>query len=180
MQEIDTQFGTVSIVNEPAYSFDSKDNVRTYALEVLLTRDQPTSVHGIALNATGIVVVGADGGCSSVHDRSALVLNDKLYLAVGDHAACLSLSSPHGLVWSTRVDMATCFGLYWESSRGFLISHGELEISRLSLEGDLVWQASGADVFSEGFRLLPGYIEAVDFNGSVYRLDYVTGEVLVS
>ena len=76
--------------------------------------------------------------------------------------------------------MATCFGLYWESSCGFLISHAELEISRLSLEGYLVWQASGADVFSEGFRLLPGYIEVVDFNGSVYRLDYVTHEAIVS
>ncbi|AJY03586.1 putative integron cassette domain protein [Burkholderia vietnamiensis LMG 10929] len=39
-----------------------------------------------------------------------------------------------------------------------------------------MWQASGADVFSEGFRLLPAHIEAVDFNRTVYRLDYATGE----
>jgi hypothetical protein len=128
------------------------------------------------LNGGGIIVVGAGGGCSSVHEHSALVLDDKLYLAVGDHVTCLSLSMPHRLVWSTQVDIATCFGIYWEHSRGALISHGELEISRLSLEGALIWQASGADVFSEGFRLLPDDVEAVDFNRTVYRLDYATGE----
>jgi hypothetical protein len=72
--------------------------------------------------------------------------------------------------------MATCFGIHWENGRGALISHGELEISRLSSEGNLLWQASGADVFSEGFRLLPAHIEAVDFKRTVYRLDYATGE----
>lgn len=176
MQEIDTQFGILSVVNEPTYSFESQDNVRSYEFEVLLTRDTPTSVHGIALNGSGIMVVGAGGGCSSVHDHSALVLGDKLYLAVGDQVACLSFSSPRRLVWSTQVDMATCFGIHWENDRGALISHGELEISRLSLEGNLMWQTSGADVFSEGFRLLPAHIEAVDFNRTVYRLDYATGE----
>lgn len=176
MQKIETQFGLLSVVNEPAYSFESQDKVRSYELEVLLTLDRPTSIHGIALNGSGIIVVGAGGGCSSVHDHSALVVDDKLYLAVGDHVACLSLSIPHRLEWSTQVDMATCFGIHWELSRGALISHGELEISRLSPEGALIWQASGADVFSEGFRLLPDYVEAVDFNRTVNRLDYATGE----
>jgi hypothetical protein len=132
---METPFGLLSVVNEPGYSFESQDNVRSYEFEVLLTRDRPTSIHGITLNGRGIIIVGAVGGCSSVHEHSAVVLDDKLYLAVGDHVTCLSLSRPHRLVWSTQVDMATCFGIYWEHSRGALISHGELEISRLSLEG---------------------------------------------
>jgi len=32
------------------------------------------------------------------------------------------------------------------------------------------------DIFSDGFRLLPEYIEVVDFNQTIYCLDYVTGE----
>ncbi|MGF6607853.1 hypothetical protein OKW45_002753 [Paraburkholderia sp. WSM4175] len=176
VQQINTEFGLLSVVDEPTYSFKSQDNARSYEFEVLLTPDTPTSVHGIALNGSGIVVVGAGGGCSSVHGHSALVLEDKLYLAVGDHVACLALTLPHRLVWSRQVDMATCFGIHWEHGRGALISHGELEISRLSVDGQLMWQASGVDVFSEGFRLLPDHIEAVDFNRTVYRLDYATGE----
>jgi len=176
MQNIDTPFGALSVVNEPTYSFGSTDNVRTYTGEVLLTQGHPTSIHGITLNGHGVMVVGAGGGCSSVHDHSSLVLDNKLYLAVGDYAICLSLSPPHALVWSVQVDTATCFGLYWEASRGALIAHGELEISRLSPGGDLIWQASGADIFTEGFRLQPDHIEAVDFNRTVYRFDYATGE----
>lgn len=95
--------------------------------------------------------------------------------AACDHVACLSLELPYKLICSTRVDTATCFGVYWDSERAALISHGELEIERLSLHGDLVWQASGA----EGFRLLPDYIEAVNFNPTIYRFDYVTGEAIL-
>lgn len=110
-----------------------------------------------------------------MHEHSALVIDDRLYLAVGDHVACLSLELPHRLIWATRVDTATCFGVYWDSGRAALISHGELEVSRLSLRGHLLWQSSGADIFSNGFRLLPEYIEVVDFNQTIYCIDYVTG-----
>ncbi|RKP43366.1 hypothetical protein D7S89_26470 [Trinickia fusca] len=177
--EIDTQYGSLRVVNEPMYSFESQDNVRSYPLEVRLANDSLTSIHGVELNGQGIMVVGAGGGCSAVHERSALVIGDRLYLAVGDHVACLSLELPYGQIWSTRVDTATCFGVYWDKKREALISHGELEIARLSLHGGLIWHASGADIFSEGFRLLPDYIEAVDFNQAIYRFDYATGEAVL-
>jgi hypothetical protein len=38
--------------------------------------------------------------------------------------------------------------------------------------------ASGADLLSEGFSLLSDYIEVVDFNRIIYRLDYATGEAI--
>lgn len=114
-----------------------------------------------------------------MHGHSAVALDDRLYLAVGNSIACLSLESPFRLIWSTRVDAATCFGIYWDKHRAALISHGELEIARLSPHGELIWQASGADIFSEGFRLLPDYIEAVDFNRTIYQFDYASGEMIV-
>ncbi|MBR8185763.1 hypothetical protein KDW54_25580 [Burkholderia ambifaria] len=178
-EKLDTQYGLLSVVNEPKYSFESKDNARSYPLEIRLAHDSITSIHGVALNGHDVVVVGATGGCSTVHDRSALVIDGKLYLAVGDQVACLSLELPYRLIWSTRVDTATCFGVYWDSKRATLISHGELEIARLSLHGDLLWQASGADIFTEGFRLLPDYIEAIDFNQTTYRFDYETGDAVL-
>lgn len=119
-------------------------------------------------------MIGAGGGCSAVHEHSALEIDDKLYLAVGDSVVCLSLESPRRLLWSVQTDMATCFGIHWAEQQRALISHGELEISRLSTEGVIAWQTSGADIFSEGFRLLSDYVETIDFNGAVYRIDYVT------
>jgi hypothetical protein len=174
--KIDTKYGSLRIVNEGTYTFKSQDNVRSYPLEIRLSADSLTSIHGVEVNGERVLVVGAGGGCSAVHEHSALVIDDRLYLAVGDHVACLSLELPHRLIWATRVDTATCFGVYWDSGRAALISHGELEVSRLSLRGHLLWQSSGADIFSNGFRLLPEYIEVVDFNQTIYCLDYVTGE----
>ncbi len=172
--QIDTRFGTVRIVDEPTYTFGSQDNLRRYPLELCLDCSV-SSVHGVELNECSVMIVGASGGGSSVYPHSAVVLDDKLYLAVGYRVACLSLDLPHRLVWSTQVDIATCFGIYWDNARRALISHGEIEIARLSLDGNVIWSAGGADIFTEGVRLLPDYIEVVDFNHTVYRVDYVTG-----
>ncbi|MNJ40113.1 hypothetical protein D3C77_349990 [compost metagenome] len=173
-----TQHGLITVADEPTYSFNSADNARSYAFEILLTDDSISSIHGVRLNGDFIVVVGAGGGGSTVHAHSALIIDDRLLMAVGDHVACISLVHPYRLLWSLRVDIATCFGLYWQNQQRALISHGELVISRLSTDGRLIWQASGADIFSEGFGLLPDHVKAVDFNQSVYRFDYATGELL--
>jgi hypothetical protein len=174
---VHASYGLITIVDEPTYSFNSTDNAQSYAFDVLLTDEPISSIHGVKLNGDGIVVVGAGGGRTVIHEHSALVLDDKLYLAIGDHVACLSLGLPCRLLWSVRVDTATCFGIHWESQQRALISHGELEITRLGMDGVLIWQASGADIFTEGFCLMPGYVEAVDFYRSVYRFDYETGEL---
>ena len=82
------------------------------------------------------------------------------------------------LLWAKQVDTATCFGVYYLPEPGCLISHGELEIARVSLDGDIVWSESGKDIFSEGFRLAGEIVEAVDFNHEVYRFNIATGRPL--
>jgi hypothetical protein len=170
-----SQLGEVKIVNEPNYTFGSQDNVRRYAQEEnLQTVYTPSSIHGVFLNGEAVVVFGAAGGCSSVHKHSALVLNSKLLLAVGDSVVCFSLNDLK-LDWASLVDDATCFGIYYEPQRMALISHGELEIARLDDNGKILWSSSGADIFSEGVRLEEEYIVATDFNQRSYRINYDTG-----
>lgn len=176
--EMNTDYGLLRILDEPEYSFDSQDNSRPYLQEMCLTKGSPSSIHGVELNHQRIMIIGAGGGCSTVHRHSALIIDGKLYLAIGDLIVCLSLEPSHRLLWSIQADAATCFGIHWDSRRAALVSHGELEISRISTCGDLIWKASGADIFSESFRLLPDCIEAVDFNQSVYRFDYMTGKAI--
>lgn len=86
-----TRYGPLHIIDEPLYSFDSQDNPHRYSLEICLANGLPSSIHGIDLNHQRIMVVGAGGGCSTVHQHSALMIDDKLHLAVGDHVVCLSL-----------------------------------------------------------------------------------------
>lgn len=165
----------IEIVNEPSYVIGSMDNQRRYAAEFRLENvARPTSVHGVLLNGSPAAVLAAGGGCTSVHGHSALLRNGRLYLAVGRHLACLGMS-PVELIWSKQVDAATCFGIYYEPLQDALISHGELDIARVSDDGELIWSQSGADIFTEGFYLRPECIEAIDFSGRRYCLSYGTG-----
>ena len=175
---IASEFGEVKIVDEPTYTFGSADNFRRYTQEINLPPCEGiTSVHGLLINDEPIGVFGAGGGASAVHAHSALILNAKLYLAIGHNIVCCSLAD-HRLVWSLKVDPATCFGIHYNSRRHALISHGELEIARFNEEGDVLWSSSGADIFSEGFWLEEEHVSAVDFEHREYHFNYETGATM--
>jgi outer membrane protein assembly factor BamB len=176
---LETREGQVEIVDEPTYSFGSADNLRKYGTEIRLDNAHLNSVHGVRADGKWSAVFGASGGCSGVHQHSAIEVDRHLYLAVGDQVVCLDLATG-SREWSRRVDPATCFGVYWDCAHEALISHGELQISRLSLTGEEIWSATGADTFSEGFRCLASGIEVIDFNQSVYLFDYRSGARLAS
>ena len=163
------------MVNEAAYSFGSPDNARRYATEVLLDdKSVLTSVHGIIVSDVPLVVVGAGGGPSGVHPRSMLRLGNILYFAVGAYVCRLTLGNEE-LDWSLKTDDATCFGIYYSEQHDALISHGELEISRFTADGHLLWAASGADIFSEGISLTEDVITVIDFDQRIYHFEYSTG-----
>jgi hypothetical protein len=135
------------------------------------------SVHGVIVNGVPEVVVGGAAGATGVHDKSALILHESLFLAVCDHVVCIDLLLAPAFRWATKVDFATCFGVHHDPARGALISHGEMEIARLSRDGRIIWRSSGKDIFS-GFSLQHDHIEAIDFNGRKYRLAYETGDAI--
>lgn len=172
---LETPAGIVQIVDEPTYSVGSPDNVRSYPLEVdLAAGSRATSIHGVLLDGTPVALFSNGGGASGIHEHSAVFRNGFLHLAVGDRVVCLGLR-PAEVIWSTEVDPATCFGIHFHEPRGALISHGELEITRLSEEGAILWRASGADIFSDGFALLPDCVQVVDFEKRIYRFRYEDG-----
>lgn len=165
----------VQLVDECCYSFGSTDNARKYAREYLLEQtNRATSVHGILLNGVPIAVLGASGGSTGVHGHSALVHDGFVYLAVGDHLACLELANTE-LVWARKVDVATCFGVHRSEGNNALICHGELAVSRIAADGSAVWARSGADIFTGGLTLGIEAIHVEDFNGRTYRFSYADG-----
>ncbi len=109
-----------------------------------------------------------------MHAHSLLVLDSRVFVAVGAHVVCFTLGNQRP-DWILKTDEATCFGVYYDREHDALISHGELTISRLSRDGEILWSEGGADIFSEGFSLLPENIEAIDFDHRVYHFDYLTG-----
>ncbi|NPU12795.1 hypothetical protein HL666_18650 [Bradyrhizobium sp. 83002] len=172
-----TPRGRVRVLDEPTYTFGSADNLRRYESEIHLDASKPHSIHGVSIDEKWSVVFGAGGGPTTVHQHSAVEFDGRLFLAVGNQVVCLDMQTAR-MEWSLEVDWASCFGLYWDNRHHALISHGELQISRLSLKGEKIWATDGRDIFTEGFRCLPMAIEVIDFNHEVYLLDYLTGRVL--
>lgn len=148
---IHCEFGKVQIVDEPTYVFGSVDNDRRYQHEMPLAFDERlTSVHGVLFDDEPMVVFGGGGGCSTVHEHSALVLNSRLYLAIGDRIACF-VPLDHSLAWSLKVDSATCFGVYYNLRHQALLSHGELEIARINEDGKSSGPGPVQTSFQKGF-----------------------------
>lgn len=172
---LQSKFGSVELISERAYTFGSVDNVRQYKFEKHFDKQYvPSSRHGVLLNGEPLAVFGSSGGGTGIHDHSAILMNDDIYLAVGNHLACMALQ-PFKLKWVLQPDETTCFGIYYEPRHSALLSHGELEIARLSTDGKILWHSSGADTFTGEFELHPEYIQVTDFNGKIYRFSYDDG-----
>ena len=121
------------------------------------------------------VVLTGGGSVSSLWEKSALLDGDRLLIACGNEVFCILLPTLE-LLWHTQVDMATCFEIapYQED----YITHGEVEISRLNKQGEILWQFSGKDIFvspierTPAFKTTPQGIDLVDFNYEEYHIDY--------
>ena len=112
---------------------------------------------------------------SSLWEKSALLDGDRLLITCGNEVYCLLLPTIK-VCWHTQVDMATCFEIV--PYQDDYITHGEVEISRLNRQGEILWQFSGKDIFvspterTPSFTLTPKGIELIDFNYESYLIDY--------
>lgn len=170
---------TVEMQDESEYSFGSTDNVRQYSHELLLGKVyRPTSIHGLvcieAGERRGSVVLGVGGGATGVHGHSVALLETRCYVAVGDEIVCLAVPEL-SLLWHVQADQVTCFGVYLDASASFLIVHGEMEISKLSLDGEKIWGYGGRDIFTGDLTLTSGSVLVTDFDGQQYSIDLENG-----
>ena len=170
----------LTLLDDPTYTARSADNVQQYDREYCLVKEyRPVSKYGLVCRepegATHSCILLAGGGVSRVHEHSAVVVNGSCFVGVGDMLCCLSLPTLD-LKWAIKVDTATCFGVYYFPQDDCLLSHGELEIARVSLSGQIVWSVSGKEILSEGFRIVDDHVEVIDFNQEVYRIDIATGQ----
>jgi hypothetical protein len=167
---------SIKMLDEPTYTFGSVDNINSYEQEYVLTdgSDTVTSKHGIVVGSAS-AVLGASGGCSTVHKNSLVIVRAHCIIAVGNSVCCLSLPRL-GFEWHIKIDPATCFGLHYSQKHDCIISHGELLITCLSLNGDIQWSVGGKDIFSESLSLYEDHIKAIDFNKEQYTIDIETGK----
>lgn len=138
-------------------------------------------LHGIEIVCTSgearkSLLLHSNAGLLFLNKRCAVILDDSLFLIIGKEVCRLELPALE-LAWRLKCDTAACLGICLLPGQGGVIVHGECEISRLDLSGEIAWQASGKDIFTEGFELFSTHIEAIDFNGEKYKIDLITGAI---
>lgn len=172
----------IKIVNAKHYTLNSADNIESYDIEYYQDyfngdRHYPTSKHGIRIfeNDEEIrsAVVCKIGGATGIHEESALIIGNNLYLCCCDNIYCLSIPDLD-LKWNKRLDPTTCFGIY--PFKGDLIIHGELQISRIDLNGNQKWTFGVRDIFvtqdeSDSVKIEENKIHLKDWEGYEYIID---------
>ena len=169
----------IEMTDEPIYSFGSADNARLYEHEILLDSEyRPSSKHGLQCffdgDLRGSVVLGASGGATSIHEHSCEVLTDRCLVAVGDRVAALRLPDLF-LLWQAKADDATCFGLHVTPDEQHVVVHGELEISKFTVDGQKEWAFAGKDIFTGVCTIRENAVVVEDFNAEEYFIDLKTG-----
>jgi len=168
----------ISLLDEPNYIPNSADNLRKYNLEYYRDSEYlPAAAHGIILESEvqkhSAILLGT-GGTTGIHEDSLAFNNNLVFVATGDSSFALELPSLK-LLWSQQADEATCFGVYWVKEQKCLIVWGELAITRINSQGEILWSYGGADIFTEGFTISNNIVNIIDFNGKQYRLNIATG-----
>lgn len=173
---------TLELIDEPLLAFEASPPGQSY--ERVLDLEDPDvalSRYGLILReASGLerslLITGA-GGCTGVNERSLVTLGDRCFIAIGVYVVAVELGTLE-LGWRRQVDQAACFGVRLTPSADALIAHGEMEISRVSLTGDIAWRASGDDLFTGELELTTSAVMVDDSSGDHYTFDLTTGLLL--
>lgn len=170
----------VTIENEPSDLYSHNNSgPHHYGSQHILgeARFLVSTAHGVRygepepLNSCLIL---ASGGATTVHQQSALLHGNRCIVAVSAYLVCLQLPDLQ-MIWHTQVDDATCFGVYHVPKYESYISHGELDIARITYDGEILWSSGGKDILTNGFTLFDDYAEVMDFNNERYRIDLLSG-----
>jgi hypothetical protein len=171
----------IEIINEEDYIAGSADNRFKYDLIYQHPEDEgyrPTSKHGIKVYKDGLyknAIVLCTGGCTGVNPNSAMIDDENLLICCCNKVFSLQLPDL-GLNWITEADMATCFSIY-QYDDSYII-HGEVNICRISRDGEIQWKQSARDIFvsidnaGTTFKMHDDYIELMDWGGFRYKLFY--------
>jgi len=170
----------VDIFSDPTFQQDSADNINQYN-SIYLAEDVSgfASAFGIKVykdaEVLNSVLIGSFGGATGIYTNSLIVEPHRLVICCADSVFCLAIPTLL-LQWKTKADVTTCFEIFKYKSD--YIVHGEMEISRLSADGDLIWQQSGADIFvsaksnKNNFVVTNNYILATDWGNRIYKFDF--------
>ena len=170
---------SIELIRDENYSENSTDNLTSYEKVHFMESEYifPTKI-GIKVSENGKIIssaiVGSIGGGTGIHQNSQIIEKERIIVCCSDSIFCLSIPNLD-LIWRTQADQASCFEIF-KINESYII-HGEMEISRLNLNGGIIWQKSGADIFTtekgtDDFKITESYIIATDWENRTYKFDF--------
>ncbi|RKS02889.1 hypothetical protein [Flavobacterium sp. 102] len=174
----------IDIYLEEDFDERSKENVSKYDFAYFEESEfRCTSIVGIKVFENNIeiksAVIGSSGGGTGIYDNSVIIESNRILICCSHSIFCLSIPELN-LLWQTKADSTTCFGIY--KYKDSYIIHGELQISRLNQNGEIIWQQSGEDIFitldgKDNFEITDEFILAKDWENRKYKFDYNGQEI---
>jgi hypothetical protein len=126
------------------------------------------------ISETSIIKISSEINFIGLFENSYLIKNDDLIICCGNKVFSISLPELK-INWEVQADTAACFAVY--NHKGNVIVHGEMEISMINNQGELLWQKGGADIFTtiseeNNFKITDHYIFVRDWNNQEYKFDF--------
>lgn len=176
---IETEKYRVEIFSDKTYSVNSVDNKNEYK-QIYLDKSEYhlSSKYGINIYEVDKLIssalIGASGGSTCPHNNSVVVEENRITICCGNSIFSLRLPDLR-LEWKSEADEATCFEIF--KYKDSFIVHGELEITRISNDGKILWKQSGGDIFTtlngeNTFKITDNCILATDWENRKYKFDF--------
>lgn len=174
----------IELIDKSNYSSNLTDNLFQYQQQYANEQEnQPSTQIGIQLydgeNILSNAIIKSTGGGSGIHQTSQVLTIDRIIICCSDSVFSLLLPKLT-LEWITKADDATCFQIF-RYKEDFII-HGELNITRLASNGEILWQNSGTDIFTtekgtDDFKISNQTIEVRDWSNKLYKFK-LDGKIL--
>ncbi len=168
----------IELFKDETYTENSGDNIVSCEKVYSMGCGYNSTKIGIRIYENDEIIksalISSCGGATNIHKNSQIIENDRIIVCCSDSVFCLSIPNLD-LIWKTQADSCTCFEIF-KFKESYII-HGEIEISRLNLNGEIMWQESGVDIFTteEGindFEITESYIKAIDWGNRIYKFDF--------
>jgi hypothetical protein len=172
----------IEVIDEPNYTLNSVDNLRYYDKVYFEGKHQedrfyPNSKHAIIVSEfeteISSAIICEVGGLTGVFENSFIIENDKIWIRVSNKIYCLEIPSLE-LQWKREFDYVTVFGFY--KIENDFITHGELEIKRITRNGEIVWSFGGKDIWVN----IEGKTELKIENDKIRLFDFESNEYLIN
>ncbi len=177
--KIELESHNVELLEESAYNVGSIENAFQYAkLYIATSNSKPSTLIGIKVykdsKLINSAIIGGLGGASGIHKTSQVLCEDSLTICCAQSLFKLSIPELN-LEWNLEADDAACFEVF--KYKEDYIVHGELNISRVSKIGTLLWQRSGKDIFAtvdgkDEFQVNENQIIVKDWENNLYKFDF--------